>query len=125
MTKRLPVAACIALTLVTTLAAQREPRFPRNAAEFDQVFQQVSNWGRWGKDGELGSANLLTAAKRKQALGLARDGVSVSLAHNPLTERAEDNPSPFEHTMNPGLFMDTWARRHLRSVLRYGYYGQV
>ena len=98
----------IAFAVTTAVSAQREPRFPRNAAEFDQLFQQVSNWGRWGKDDQLGSANLVTAAKRKQALSLARDGVSVSLAHAPLTERAEDNTSPFEHTMNPGLFMDTY-----------------
>jgi kynurenine formamidase len=101
-------AACIVLALSMTPAAQREPRFPRNAAEFDQLFQQVSNWGRWGKDDQLGSANLVTAAKRKQALMLAKDGLSVSLAHSPLTERAEDNTSPFEHTMNPGFFMDTY-----------------
>src|SRR5436309_8976416 len=108
MPTRLLTAACIALALAATPAAQRDPRFPRNAAEFDQLFQQVSNWGRWGKDDQLGSANLVTAAKRKQALTLAKDGVTVSLAHAPLTERAEDNPSPFEHTMNPGLFMDTY-----------------
>jgi len=101
-------AACIVLALAMTPGAQREPRFPRNAAEFDQLFQQVSNWGRWGKDDQLGSANLLTVAKRKQALALAREGLSVSLAHSPLTERAEDNASPFEHTMNPGFFMDTY-----------------
>ena len=37
-----------------------------------------------------------------------KTGVSVSLAHNPLTEKAADNASPFEHTMNPGFFMDTY-----------------
>ena len=105
---RVLVAATLILVAVASLPAQREARFPRNVAEFDQLFQQVSNWGRWGKDDQLGSANLVTAAKRKQALALARDGVTVSLAHAPLTERAEDNPSPFEHTMNPGLFMDTY-----------------
>ena len=79
------------------------PRTPRNAAEFDALFQQVSNWGRWGKNDQLGSLNLLTPAKRKQALGLVKDAISVSLAHNPITEQAEDNPSPFEHTMNPSV----------------------
>src|SRR5438132_784358 len=84
------------------------PRAPRNAAEFDQLFQQVKNWGRWGPDDQLGSANLVTPAKRKQALALAKSGVSVSLAHNPLTERADDNSSPFEHTMNRGFTTDTY-----------------
>jgi len=84
------------------------PRAPRNAAEFDQLFQQVKNWGRWGPDDQLGSANLVTPAKRKQALALAKTGMSVSLAHNALTERAEDNTSPFEHTMNRGFTTDTY-----------------
>jgi hypothetical protein len=39
---------------------------------------------------------------------LVKNGVSVSLAHNAITEKAADNPSPFEHTMNPGFFMDTY-----------------
>jgi hypothetical protein len=79
------------------------PRAPRNAAEFDELFQQVSNWGRWGKNDQLGSMNLLTPSKRKQAVGLVKDAISVSLAHNPLTEQAEDNPSPFERSMNPAV----------------------
>ncbi len=91
------------------LQATEPSRAPRNAAEFDELFKQVSNWGRWGKDDQLGSVNLITAAKRKQALALAKTGVSVSLAHNPLTERAEDNSSPFEHTMLRGNSMDRYA----------------
>ncbi len=89
--------------------ASEPPRSPRNVAEFDGLFQQVSNWGRWGKDDQLGSVNLITPAKRKQALALAKSGVSVSLAHNPLTERAEDNNNPFEHTMLRGNNMDRYA----------------
>ena len=98
----------IAVTLV--VAGQQAPatRAPRNTVEFDELFQQVRNWGRWGPDDQLGSANLITPAKRKQAIGLAKTGVSVSLAHDALTERAEDNASPFEHTMNRGNTMDTY-----------------
>src|SRR3954469_6561465 len=79
------------------------PRAPRNAAEFDELFQRVSNWGRWGKDDQLGSANLVTAAKRKQAIAVGKNGISGSLAHNPLTERAEDNENPLERSMTPPL----------------------
>ena len=85
------------------------PRAPRNAAEFDALFQQVKNWGRWGADDQLGSANLVTAAKRKQAAALVKTGDTVSLAHNPLTEAAPDNARPFEHTMLPGNNMDRYA----------------
>src|SRR5581483_6930410 len=84
-------------------------RAPRNADEFDALFHQVSNWGRWGKDDELGSLNLVTPATRKAALALAKIGESVSLAHNPITEKAEDNNNPFEHTMLRGNNMDRYA----------------
>ena len=84
-------------------------RFPRNAEEFDTMFQQVKNWGRWGKDDQLGAANLITDAKRKQALALPRTGTVVSLAHPPIKEVAPDNPSPFSHTMNRGLSTDTYS----------------
>src|SRR6266496_2194463 len=52
-------------------------RFPKNADEFDQMFNQVKNWGRWGADDQLGAANLITDAKRKQALALAKNGLTV------------------------------------------------
>jgi len=99
------------LLLASTVAVGAQPasRAPRNAAEFDTLFQQVKNWGRWGKDDQLGSANLVTAAKRKQAVALVKDGTTVSLAHNVLTEKAEDNSNPFEHTMLRGNNMDRYA----------------
>lgn len=82
-------------------------RFPKSASEFDEVFHKVSNWGRWGKNDQIGAANLITAAKQKQAAALVQLGISVSLNHNALTEAAADNPSPWEHTMNPGFSTDT------------------
>src|SRR3954464_2037263 len=91
-----------------TATAQTPGRAPLNADDFDRLFQQVKNWGRWGADDQLGAVNLITAAKRRQALSLAKTGQTISLVHNPLTEQAEDNTSPFEHTMNPGFNMDTY-----------------
>ena len=100
-----------ALLFATALAAAAQPagRAPRTGDEFDALFQQVKNWGRWGADDQLGSVNLVTAAKRKQAAALAKVGLTVSLAHDLLTERAEDNASPFEHTMLRGNNMDRYA----------------
>jgi kynurenine formamidase len=83
-------------------------RTPRNAEEFDAYFKKISNWGRWGKDDELGTVNLITDAKRKQAASLVKAGVAVGFAHSPITEKAEDNPNPFEHTMNRGFSTDTY-----------------
>jgi len=39
------------------------------------LVQEVSNWGLWGNDDELGAANLITPAKRKQALALAKEAL--------------------------------------------------
>src|SRR5262245_40431198 len=109
MRSPLLIVAMFALGLAVSMAAQQgQARAPRNVAEFDELFRQVSNWGRWGKDDQLGAANLVTDAKRRQAADLVKSGISVSLAHNAITEKAIDNPSPFEHTMNPGFFMDTY-----------------
>jgi kynurenine formamidase len=107
-------------------------RFPKNAEEFDQMFNQVKNWGRWGPDDQLGAANLITEAKRKQAVGLAKQGIVVGLAHSPLTEAAPDNGSPFEHTMNRGFTTDTYkvsyhgyAHSHIDALCHILYKGQT
>src|SRR5436190_12770573 len=54
------------------------PRASKKTVEGMMV--SLSNWGRWGKDDELGAVNLITPAKRKQAAALVREGVSISLA---------------------------------------------
>ncbi len=67
-------------------------------ADIDRWMTELSNWGRWGKDDQMGTVNLITAAKRKQAVTLVREGFPVSLAHN-TDSVSPDNPSPFRHTM--------------------------
>ena len=52
--------------------------------------KEVSNWGRWGPDDEMGASNLITPAKRKQAAALVKEGISVSLAHDVIQEDAPD-----------------------------------
>lgn len=64
-----------------------------------QLHAELSNQGRWGKDDQLGTLNLVTPKKRKAASRLVKAGISVSLAHPLLTEAAADNSSPFKHTM--------------------------
>ena len=63
-------------------------------AEYERWQTELSNWGRWGKDDELGTLNLITAAKRKQALALAKEGFSVSLARDANVTKEVDNPCP-------------------------------
>jgi len=127
------ILCLLAITVVVAAGQPPTPtRAPRNAAELDEMFQQIKNWGRWGADDQLGSANLVTAAKRKQAAALVKNGITVSLAHNVLTERAEDVTSPFEHTMNRGNQMDTYrvsyhgyAHSHIDALCHYLYKDQT
>src|SRR5690349_14236222 len=69
--------------------------------DVDRDMKELSNWGRWGKDDQLGAWNTVTAAKRKQAYGEVREGVSVSLSHDYLQEKSADNSSPFVQRMGP------------------------
>ncbi len=67
-------------------------------ADVERWKQELTNWGRWGPDDEIGTLNLITTEKRKQAAGLVRDGISVSLARDAETEEAIDNPRPYQVT---------------------------
>src|SRR6266850_1830253 len=63
------------------LSSQTAPAHVVSGAEYERWKKDLSNWGRWGKDDEIGALNLITPEKRKQAAGLVREGFSVSLAH--------------------------------------------
>jgi kynurenine formamidase len=80
-------------------------------ADIAEWMTKYSNWGRWGQGDQLGALNLITPAKRRQAVALVKDGYSISMAHNVLTEKANDNENPFIHTMVPaggGFHMDNY-----------------
>lgn len=68
-------------------------------AEYERWQTELTNWGRWGKDDEMGALNLITPAKRKQAAALVKEGVTVSLASNAATSKALDVPCPADWAM--------------------------
>ncbi len=68
-------------------------------AQYDRWLTELSNWGRWGKEDEMGALNLITPAKRKAAMALARDGVTVSLASDAQKDKQVDVPCPVEWAM--------------------------
>ena len=68
-------------------------------AEYERWKKDLSNWGRWGKDDQIGALNLITPEKRKQAAGLVTEGFSVSLAGDADTVQAVDNPNPYDVKM--------------------------
>ena len=69
------------------------------ATDVDRLIRELSNWGRWGEDDQLGALNLITPEKRIRAVELVKKGVSVSLARDVEKDQAVDNPSPFKHEM--------------------------
>ena len=78
---------------------QPEDRAPVSVEQFETWMEELSNWGRWGENDEMGAANLMTPAKRKEAAALVRSGTTVSLAHDFLTEPAEDVREPYQLQM--------------------------
>jgi kynurenine formamidase len=95
-----------------TSAQQAAAPPPLGAAEIRAMFDELSNWGRWGENDQRGTLNLVTPAKRRQAAALVREGISVSLSQNLSTQEAVDNTRPMQliMTAQPGspVAMDEW-----------------
>jgi kynurenine formamidase len=80
--------------------------------DFKRAQQELSNWGRWGADDELGAANFITPAKRKQAIALAKEGIAISLAHDIFQEEVPDGRGHLERKVlsaRPGGASDQYA----------------
>jgi kynurenine formamidase len=68
-------------------------------AQFRELFQAVSNWGRWGADDERGALNELTPERVASAARLVVSGETVSLSRPLDTHRGQANPEPAVHDM--------------------------
>ncbi len=103
-------ALCAAGAGRPAATGQAQERPVVSQAQYEQWFDELSNWGRWGPDDEMGALNLITPAKRREAADLVTEGFSVSLASIANTERSIDNPCPVEWAMStasPGGASDT------------------
>ena len=100
-----------ALVVSNPLAQTDDPDRAVTEAEYERWKTELSNWGRWGEDDEIGALNLITPTKRLQAVALVEDGITVSLASDADTVEAVDNPYPYEHTML-GISSDRIAVRY-------------
>ena len=84
-------AAADAVASDDTIAAEVQSYPAMTSVEdFERAMDELSNWGRWGAEDELGASNLITPDKRKAAAALVTEGISVSLAHDVAQERALD-----------------------------------
>jgi hypothetical protein len=95
MTRRvIMLAVLMAGSIMTGRAQQPAASAPRHApvtkAEADRWMTELSNWGRWGKDDQLGALNLITPEKRRQAMALAKSGAVISLERKIVPSRAPD-----------------------------------
>ena len=68
-------------------------------AELEDLFAELSNWGKWGPKDQLGALNYITAEKIAEAGSLVRAGTSISVAQPLSTKASADNPTPVTHLM--------------------------
>jgi kynurenine formamidase len=111
--------------------------------EFDRLFNEVKNWGRWGLDDERGTLNYITPSTVRAAASLVRSGRSVSMAVPINKVAGPDNPNPAVHLMTqtydtklptgePQFAMDYLAcachgdcHTHIDALCHIGYKGQL
>jgi kynurenine formamidase len=82
--------------------ARLTPPAPVTMREFDQIFQSVKNWGRWGEDDQLGTMNYITPQTVRAAAGLVRSGRRATMSIPMSTTAGPDNPSPVIHHVVQG-----------------------
>lgn len=109
-----------------------------------ELGEQVSNWGRWGDDDQLGCGNLLDADAARRGRDSVRTGEHLSLAvelradgiqvgqparrYNPiltvtsLNERDQFAPGIWEGT-DDAVFMSTCAGTHMDALSHVAYDG--
>ena len=64
----LALATLSVVTVVSIETGSQPDNSPRplvTRAEYDGWLTDLSNWGRWGSDDEIGALNLITPAKRR------------------------------------------------------------
>ena len=84
---------------LSSQAVTSAPTHAVTEAQYERWKKDLSNWGRWGREDQIGALNLITPAKRKQAAALVKEGFSVSMAGDADTVKAVDNPNPYEVKM--------------------------
>ena len=98
---RVATVLCTVLLTATVGAADGGPV---SRAQFDQWVEDLSNWGRWGAEDQLGTLNLVTPAVRAQAARLVRDGDTISLALDLNTTVDPLNTNPFRQALTLSTF---------------------
>ena len=145
MTRRNVLAGlltAIALAALPGAAARGQQPAEVTSADVERWMEELSNWGRWGPDDQLGALNLITPAKRREALALATEGLVVSLARQPQVLPASATPagerpaSAYWHRdflipqngiaiENISIFYHGEVHTHLDALCHFGYKGRL
>ncbi|MFN0071449.1 MAG: cyclase family protein, partial [Chloroflexota bacterium] len=91
---------------------------------FQSLFDECSNWGRWGVDDERGTLNLITSEHTRRAATLVKEGITVSCAWPLNTVADQENKSPATHLMiRAGDVVDTATNRSTADYLALAPHG--
>ena len=150
-TQRLLAGGLTALAIIATLpawtacgrqgASGLQPE-DVTSADVRRWMDELSNWGRWGEDDQLGALNLITPEKRVEALRLATEGIVVSMSRQPrvmptsATPEGERPDGAFWHRdfqiprngiaiENISIFQHGVVHTHLDALCHFGYDGQL
>ena len=104
-------------------AAQEASEQSVTPEQFDRWMSELSNWGRWGPDDELGTLNLITDAKRVEAASLVRTGRTVSLSRDPVVGQAATFQRGFENVFAYGGPVLGERAAWIEELHRIGYHG--
>ncbi|GAA1809489.1 cyclase family protein [Planosporangium flavigriseum] len=107
---------------MSTLSAETSESFDRR--EFDRLFEEVKNWGRWGSEDARGALNHLTPARVAAAAAGVREGRTVSLAHDLDTVAGPDNHKPALHYMSQCSDIDDIEPRVNMDFLGMDFHGK-
>lgn len=115
MVRRLSLALATFLVIAFPSPSEGQLHDTRDTVARDTLerwIARASNAGRWGRDDERGTLNLITPARRLQAIATIRDGITVSLAH-------EITPGPNPRSSSPISL--TYGSAKFDSVVTWGF----
>lgn len=70
--------------------------------EYEKLYEELKNWGRWGHDDALGTLNYIRPADLVAAAATVNSGRTVTLSLPVNTKAGPDNPVPANHYMSIG-----------------------
>ena len=110
-----------AVLLLVSMACPADDVSEMSSKAFNDLFLEVSNWGRWGDDDQMGTLNLITPDKKVVAAALVKDGLSVSLSLD-LDKHEDDlNNSPLVHEVVTSEYGSLGAAMDELSIRYHGY----